>query len=157
MEWCDLNITGQYRLRNLRRLIASLDYMKEKGYLGKWVHTGENNLITENKSPFELQLILTPPDWFCNEIELIQNKREIFLEKKPMSLSTEEFCTIFKESGFTSALFGKRLGITSQYVGLLRSGKRKVSKKNSSEGCITQKRIEWVPSTSARDKACFRS
>jgi len=129
MEWCDLNTTGQYKLRDIRLLNASLDYMKAKGYLGRWTHNGGHKKLTENKNPFNLQFTLTPPDWFRNEIELIQNKKEMFAAEKTTPLTTKEFCAIFEKSGLTSELFGQHLGITGQYVSLLRNGKRKISKK----------------------------
>lgn len=138
MEWCDLKTSGQYKLRDLRRLNASLDYMKAKGYLGRWTHSGEQKNLSENADPLELLLTLIPPDWLRSEMEMIQNKRETFAVEKKPSLTTQEFCSIFKASGLTADLFGKHLGVTGQYVGLLKSGKRKISKKIAAKTILFQ-------------------
>jgi hypothetical protein len=132
MYWCDLEIKGQYKLRNIRDLEASLEYMKQKGYLGNWSHDGKNKSITKNEESLSVCLTLKPPKWLENELILIENKKETFAVeqknlKKPITL--DRFIAIFENSGLTIDQFGKHLGVTGQYISFIKNGKRKLSKK----------------------------
>jgi hypothetical protein len=130
MTWCDLDTTGKYRLRNIRDLEASFEYMKAKGYLGSWVHDGKYNELSENDDPLNICLTLTPPEWLKIELKLIENKKETFaIEKLEKPLNLEEFNKILKHSSLTIDQFGQHLGVTGRYIQNIRRGERKISKK----------------------------
>lgn len=130
MDWCDLDPSGRYKMRDLRSLESELNYMKEHGYLGDWFHTGEKFLPSECSDPFNCSLTLTPPDWLGEELKLIQANREIpALEKKENKAATiEEFKEVFKTSKLTVRQFGNHLGITGPMVSLLLNQKRHITK-----------------------------
>lgn len=133
MNWCDLDPSGRYKMRNLRSLESELSYMKEHGYLGEWTHTGEKFLPSECEDPFNCSLTLTPPDWLGEEIKLIQGKKEIpALEKKEDKVLTiEEFKEIFKKSQLSVRQFGNHIGITGQMISFLLNEKRLITKEVS--------------------------
>lgn len=130
MDWCDLDPSGRYKMRDLRSLESELNYMKEHGYLGDWSHTGEKFLPSECSDPFTCSLTLTPPTWLGEELKLIQTNREIpALEKKEDKVTTiEEFKEIFKASNLNMRQFGNHLGITGQMVSLLLKEQRHITK-----------------------------
>lgn len=130
MDWCDLDPSGRYKMRDLRSLESELNYMKEHGYLGDWFHTGEKFLPSDCLDPFNCSLTLTPPDWLGEELKLIQANREIpALEKKENKVATiEEFKEVFKTSKLTVRQFGNHLGITGPMVSLLLNQKRHITK-----------------------------
>lgn len=133
MDWCDLDPSGRYKMRDLRSLESELNYMKEHGYLGDWSHTGEKILPSECSDPFNCSLTLTPPDWLDEELKLIQSNREIpALENKENKVATiEELKEIFKASKLTVRQFGNHLGITGPMVSLLLNQKRHITKEVS--------------------------
>lgn len=133
MDWCDLDPSGRYKMRDLRSLESELNYMKEHGYLGDWSHTGEKILPSECTDPFNCSLTLTPPDWLDEELKLIQSNREIpALENKENKVATiEELKEIFKASKLTVRQFGNHLGITGPMVSLLLNQKRHITKEVS--------------------------
>lgn len=133
MDWCDLDPSGRYKMRDLRSLESELNYMKEHGYLGDWSHTGEKILPSECIDPFNCSLTLTPPDWLDEELKLIQSNREIpALENKENKVATiEELKEIFKASKLTVRQFGNHLGITGPMVSLLLNQKRHITKEVS--------------------------
>lgn len=130
MDWCDLDPSGRYKMRDLRSLESELNYMKEHGYLGDWSHTGEKFLPSECNDPFNCSLTLTPPKWLGEELKLIQANREIpALEKKEDKITTiEELKETFKISKLTMRQFGNHLGITGQMVSLLLKEQRQITK-----------------------------
>ena len=133
MDWCDLDPSGRYKMRDLRSLESELNYMKEHGYLGDWSHTGEKILPSECIDPFNCSLTLTPPDWLDEELKLIQSNREIpAIENKENKVATiEELKEIFKASKLTVRQFGNHLGITGPMVSLLLNQKRHITKEVS--------------------------
>lgn len=133
MDWCDLDPSGRYKMRDLRSLESELNYMKEHGYLGNWSHTGEKFLPSECTDPFNCSLTLTPPEWLDEELKLIQSNREIpALENKEDKVATiEELKEIFKASKLTVRQFGNHLGITGPMVSLLLNQKRQITKEVS--------------------------
>lgn len=133
MEWCHLGSDTKYRLRDLRSLESELNYMKEHGYLGEWAHTGEKGLPSECQNPFACSLTLTPPEWFGQEVRLIQANKEIpALEKKESKIvDIEEFREIYKKSQMNVRQFGNHLGITGQMVSYLLNEKRQITKEVS--------------------------
>ena len=133
MDWCHLGSESRYKLRDLRSMESELNYMKENGYLGEWTHTGEKALPSECNDPFNCSLTLTPPDWFGQEMRLIQSNREISaIEKKEDKLvDFEEFRVIYKKSKMNVRQFGNHLGITGQMVSYLLNEKRQITKEVS--------------------------
>ncbi len=133
MDWCDLDPSGRYKMRDLRSLESELSYMKEHGYLGDWSHTGEKFLPSECADPFSCSLTLTPPEWLGQELRLVQANREIpALEKKEDKiLGIEEFKEIYKKSKLNVRQFGNHLGITGQMVSFLLNEKRHITKEVS--------------------------
>jgi hypothetical protein len=134
MDWCHLGSEGRYKMRDLRSLESELNYMKQNGYLGEWSHTGEKSLPSDCQNPFTCSLTLTPPDWFGQEIGLIQSNKEIpALEKKNEDklVDFEEFREIYKKSNLNVRQFGNRVGITGQMVSYLLNEKRQISKEVS--------------------------
>jgi hypothetical protein len=133
MDWCDLDPSGRYKMRNLRSLESELSYMKEHGYLGDWSHTGEKFLPSECTDPFSCSLTLTPPEWLGQELRLVQANREIpALEKKEDKIvGIEEFKEIYKKSKLNVRQFGNHLGITGQMVSFLLNEKRHITKEVS--------------------------
>lgn len=133
MDWCHLGSESRYKLRDLRSMESELNYMKENGYLGEWTHTGEKALPSECNDPFNCSLTLTPPDWFGQEMRLIQSNREISaIEKKEDKLvDFEEFKVIYKKSKMNVRQFGNHLGITGQMVSYLLNEKRQITKEVS--------------------------
>ena len=133
MEWCHLGSDSKYRLRDLRSLESELNYMKEHGYLGEWAHTGEKGLPSDCENPFSCSFTLTPPDWFGQEVKLIQANKEIpALEKKEDKVvDIEEFREIYKKSQMNVRQFGNHLGITGQMVSYLLNEKRQITKEVS--------------------------
>lgn len=135
MDWCDLDATGRYKMRDLRCLESELNYMKERGYLGCWSHTGEKLLPSDCVEPFNCSLTLIPPEWLDGELQAIQANREIpALENKKSKVATiEEFREIFKASKLTVRQFGNQLGITGPMVSLLLNQKRHITKEVSAK------------------------
>ncbi len=133
MDWCHLGNDGRYKLRDLRSLESELNYMKEHGYLGEWSHTGEKALPSECDNPFNCSLTLTPPEWFGQEVKLIQSNKEIpALEKKEDKMvDFQEFKEIYKKSSLNVRQFGNHLGITGQMVSYLLNEKRQITKEVS--------------------------
>lgn len=133
MDWCDLDPSGRYKMRDLRSLESELSYMKEHGYLGDWSHTGEKFLPSECTDPFSCSLTLTPPEWLGQELRLVQANREIpALEKKEDKVvGIEEFKEIYKKSKLNVRQFGNHLGITGQMVSFLLNEKRHITKEVS--------------------------
>lgn len=133
MDWCDLDPSGRYKMRDLRSLESELSYMKEHGYLGDWSHTGEKFLPSECADPFNCSLTLTPPEWLGQELRLVQANREIpALEKKEDKIvGIEEFKEIYKKSKLNVRQFGNHLGITGQMVSFLLNEKRHITKEVS--------------------------
>jgi hypothetical protein len=137
MEWCDLD-TGKYKLRGVRELQASLEYMQIKGYLGDWEHNGEYRILADNKDVLDICLVLNPPYWLNEELELIDSKRIAFRKERTQLVTHEELLQIIEESGLTDAQFGQSIGTTKPYISMLKAGKRKISQK------ISQKIREFV-------------
>lgn len=134
MSWCDLETKGQYKLRNIKRLESSLEYMKIKGYLGNWKHDGMINKLSENENPLDVCLTLIPPTWLKNELQLIENKKETFAinnKSNSKNITLNEFIDIYESSGLTIDQFGQHLGVTGQYISFIKNGKRAISKKIS--------------------------
>lgn len=132
MEWCDLDSDGKYRADSLRDLESTLEYMKQKNYLGEWSNSGEARLPSECLDPYECVLTLTPPEWLKNEFAHIENKRDILqLPQKIKSINHAEFINIFEESGLTRKQFANSLGITPQMVTAMINGKRKITTETS--------------------------
>jgi hypothetical protein len=135
MDWCHLGAEKRYKMRDLRSLESELNYMKQNGYLGEWSHTGEKELPSECENPFTCSLTLTPPDWFGQEIGLIQSNKEIpALEGKNEEdklVNFEEFREIYKKSNLNVRQFGNSVGITGQMVSYLLNEKRQISKEVS--------------------------
>lgn len=133
MDWCDLDPSGRYKMRDLRSLESELSYMKEHGYLGDWSHTGEKFLPSECTDPFSCSLTLTPPEWLGQELRLVQANREIpALEKKEDKIvGIDEFKEIYKKSKLNVRQFGNHLGITGQMVSFLLNEKRHITKEVS--------------------------
>jgi len=133
MDWCDLDPSGRYKMRDLRSLESELSYMKEHGYLGDWSHTGEKFLPSECTDPFSCSLTLTPPEWLGQELRLVQANREIpALEKKEDKIvGIDEFKEIYKKSKINFIQFGNHLGITGQMVSFLLNEKRHITKEVS--------------------------
>lgn len=133
MDWCHLGSDSKYKLRDLRSLESELNYMKEHGYLGEWAHTGEKGLPSDCENPFACSFTLTPPEWFGQEVKLIQANKEIpALEKKENKIvDIEEFREIYKKSQMNVRQFGNHLGITGQMVSYLLNEKRQITKEVS--------------------------
>jgi hypothetical protein len=133
MEWCDLDSSGRYKMRDIRSLESELNYMKKSGYLGDWSHSGEKHLPSESTDPFNCSLTLTPPDWLDEELKLVHANKEIpALENKESKPATiEELKEIFKVSKLTVRQFGNELGITGPMVSLLLNQKRQITKEVS--------------------------
>ena len=133
MEWCDLQHDSKYKLRELRDLEASLDYMVSKGYIGSWEGNGENKYPSKCNDPLSCCLTLCPPEWLRTEIQIIKDKKESFSipQKKNTVITKEEFEEVFKKSGLTTSQFANHIGVTRPFVHYLLTGKRKISKKTS--------------------------
>ena len=100
MEWCDLQHDSKYKLRELRDLEASLDYMVSKGYMGSWKVDGENKYPSKCSDPLSCCLTLCPPEWLQAEIQIIKDKKESFSipQKKNTIITKEEFEEVFKKA-----------------------------------------------------------
>jgi hypothetical protein len=133
MDWCDLDHTGKYRLRDLRSLESELNYMKEHGYLGNWTSNGNKAFLSECNDPFSCSLTLIPPKWLDQEVKLIQNKREIpaIPTTENQVITLEEFKEIFEKSQLNVRQFGNHLGISGQMVSYILNGKRRIKKELS--------------------------
>jgi hypothetical protein len=128
MEWCDLDIKGKQKMRDVRRLESELIYMNERGYLGEWTSDGEKSLFSECDQPLNCLLVLTPPNWLNNELQLIQSSREIpSLEGGKTLISRQEFQEIYKKSNLNMRHFAKNVGISLAMMSYLLAGKREIS------------------------------
>ena len=133
MEWCDLSHDSKYRLRELRDLEASLDYMVNKEYLGHWEGDGENKYPSKCQDPLNCRLTLHPPNWLQQEIQFIKDKKESYAisDKNKTLLNRNEFKDIFAESGLTPNQFANHIGVTRQLVNYILKGERKITKTTS--------------------------
>ncbi len=131
MEWCDLKHDSKYRLRELRDLEASLDYMVSKGYMGYWEGDGENKYPSKCNDPLSCCLTLRPPDWLQQELKLIKDKKEACAQKKEAILTQVEFKHIFIESRLTPNQFANHIGVSRQLVNYILKGERRITKETS--------------------------
>ena len=134
MQWCDLDTKEKYKLRDLRNLLSTLEYMKHNGYLGEWSHNGDNSIIEQSSDPFNVCLTLTPPRWLQEEMQLISDQKETFAisDQKENPVSKDELCEILQnlqKKGITGAQFAEHIGVTKQYVSAMKNGKRTITSK----------------------------
>ena len=132
MEWCDLDYSGKYRSEHLKDLEATLDYMKQKNYLGEWTNDGEARLPSDCRDPYECVLTFTPPDWLKQEFLKIQQKREMpALPKKQKPLTKSEFLHIIDSSGLSRSQFANSIGVSSRLITAIINGKRPITANTS--------------------------
>lgn len=133
MEWCNMNISGRYTLKNIKDLEIELDYMKDNDYLGQWSHNGENKSMSKCKDPMKIVMNITPPIWLSEEIKKIKEKKNLYVlpaEEKQADLSTDEFNKCLKKyikNGGTQKSFAEKLGVSPSYVNKIKNGKREIT------------------------------
>lgn len=134
MEWCDLAISGKYRSDHLKDLESTLEYMKNKNYLGEWSNDGEARFPSECDNPYECVLTLTPPEWLKLEFKVIEQKRDILaIPQKQKTLTRSEFVKIFEESGLKRKQFANFIGVTPQLITAIINGKRNITPDTSAK------------------------
>ena len=135
MDWCDLDHSGKYRLRDLRSLESELDYMKAHGYLGNWTSNGNKEFPSECTDPFACSLTLTPPKWLDQEIKLIHSNRELpaIPHDEEKLITLEDLQEVFARSKLNVRQFANHLGISAQMVSFLLNGKRRIKKEVSNK------------------------
>ena len=133
MDWCDLDHSGKYRMRNLNTLESELNYMKERGYLGHWTSNGESTLPSDSADPFNCLLSLTPPQWLDQEIKLIQSNKELpsLDHQEDLPITLDVLQDIFKKSNLTGKQFGNHLGLSASMTSYLLRGRRPITKEIS--------------------------
>jgi len=133
MQWCDLDIKGKLKLRQIRSLESELNYMKENGYLGDWTCNGENKLPSQTNDPLSCKLTLTPPNWLDNELKAFQNRSDLPLIDYKRIISRHDLQAIFSASKMSIREFGKAIGVTGAMISYMLSGKREISPNLSNE------------------------
>jgi len=132
MEWCDLDVTDKHRSYHLKDLESTLEYMKQKGYLGDWFNDGEHRLPSSCKHPFECTLTLLPPEWLKQEFQKIEHKREApALTEKQENVSKEELIQIIDQTGLTNKQFANCIGVTPQLISAILNNTRPITRETS--------------------------
>jgi len=132
MEWCDLDVTDKHRSYHLKDLESTLEYMKQKGYLGDWVNDGEQRLPSNCKNPFECTLTLLPPEWLKQEFQKIEQRREApALTEKQEPVSKEELMQIIDRTALTNKQFANCIGVTPQLISAILNDKRPITAETS--------------------------
>jgi DNA-binding XRE family transcriptional regulator len=133
LKWVGVNYPKERnKKRVLSNLRSELDYMVERGYLGKWEVKNSDAQLEEIKNPSDYVLAFYPPDWLLNEFKKLNQKREKFLESKRLKqlaqnqdiLTTGEIKRIIKDSGLTQEKFADKIGISSSYLSKIKNGER---------------------------------
>ncbi len=132
MEWCDLSTTDKYRSDHLKDLESTLEYMKQKGYLGGWLNNGEYRLPSRCKDPYDCTLTLLPPEWLKQEFQKIEHKREApALLEKQKPVSKEELIAILDRTGLTNKQFANCIGVTPQLISAILNDRRPITSETS--------------------------
>jgi hypothetical protein len=133
MDWCDLKTEGKYKSERLHDLETTLEYMKNKNYIGGWTNSDETaRFPSKCLNPYECVLTFTPPDWLKQEFVNLEHNREITSPPHKQKMITQpEFLKIVEESGLTRKQLANSLGITPQLITAIINGKRKVTEKTS--------------------------
>lgn len=129
MLWCNLPITGNHRMYNLRKLESELNYMRDSNYLGKWLCDDTEELPSKQGNPFDCVLTLYPPEWLDVELEKIETKRESFSAPKsePEKLSAEQFTEIFNKTNLNVSEFCNKIGLSRRMFYYVKNGERELS------------------------------
>lgn len=128
LEWCDLDKDQKTR-RNIEKLQQELDYMRWRGYLGKWEHSGEQPAIADCQQPLEVVICLHAPTWLTEELQSIQEGQEnlLSLPQTASWISKEEIAKILEKIPISE--FAEKVGVTVRYCRMLKAGKKRASQK----------------------------
>jgi len=138
LEWCDVDLKADptHKLRILKNIESELEYMKLKGYLGRWENKTTNALPSESNDPLNCILAFYPPDWLKEEFKLIGSKKEMYLEEKlnkekakgNKPLTKEEFKEILDNSGLSNRQFANRINVSPALITRYANGERIITK-----------------------------
>jgi len=142
LEWCDVDLKADptHKLRILKNIESELEYMKHKGYLGRWENKTTNAPLSESDDPLNCILAFYPPDWLKEELKLIGSKKEMYLDKKLNNkekakgnkpLTKEEFKAILENSGLSNRQFANRINVSPALITRYVNGERVITKKIS--------------------------
>lgn len=133
MEWCD--IPNDRRLReSLRKLEEELDYMVEKGYLGKWGNKSIGQSPSTCEKPLECVITFYPPEWLKEELKSIASNKDLYTEPQrnlkaanPI-LTKEELKEIIEKIGMSNRKFAELIGVSPSLITRYIRGERVITR-----------------------------
>ena len=127
LDWCNLRTDGKYWIDDLRNLESTLEYMKNRKYLGNWKNNGEEIFPSQCTNPLECILTLTPPDWLNQELANIQKKNEGPAITTTQKISHPQFLEILSSSGLSRKQFANSIDVTPRLITSIINGQRTIT------------------------------